>query len=287
MRQILTSCSLSLVFIFYMQLLSAQNGRERILEDLPKIKKTTLLVVLDEVDEVYNEAIKEAIESYWKFMPYKFVSKDELHTLAFDDQYSMLVRNNAKRVVHRVGRTDHIQSNHLAIYQCSRGDNLMNYTGRDALAQYHFKDVMDSDDYGYKLIALLQSMHRYIVWLDKNEITEDNHSKLLEKFCNEHTAKLSGMTLYVTEEDLSEKINDLEKLKKAYQHEIEIVDKATIQEAISKQKADVAFLHIDPRVKNIYILSAQGGEIIYHARTHEWGILKGKDFSNLSKAIEK
>ena len=62
-----------LMLLFGLQIGWAQNGRDRAVEDLKKLKKAELLVVLDDGDEAYNEAIKEAISKYWTFTPYLFI----------------------------------------------------------------------------------------------------------------------------------------------------------------------------------------------------------------------
>ena len=283
----LTHITIPLIFLLISQSAFSQNGRDRAVKDLKKFKGTEMLVVLYDGDELYNTEIKDAVSKYWTITPYSFIPQNELRNYAFEEEYSMLVRNDAKRVIHRVGRTDHIQSNHLAIYVCGKGDNLMNYTGQNALSQIHFKDINDTESYSYKLKALVQHMHEYLSFLEEKKITEDNHAKELRLFNTQEVKKLSGMTLYILKEELPEKLNDLEKLRKFYEHEVEIVGKEEIQAAIATQNGNVAFLHLDPRIKNLYVISAQGGKILYQAPTQDWGTLKGKDFSTLSRVATK
>ena len=144
---------------------------------------------------------------------------------------------------------------------------------------------MATEAYGYKLTALVQHMHQYLEFLDENKITEDNHAKKLKLFNTQEVSNLSEMVLYILQEELPEKFNDLERLRKHYKYDVEIVGKEEIQAAIATQRADVAFLHLDPRVKNLYIIGAQGGKVFYEAETQEGGTLKGKDFSQLSRTI--
>ena len=285
MRCNLNLFTIPLMLLIGLQLSWAQNGRDRAVKELKKLKDAELLVVLDDDDDAYNEAMKAAVTKYWTFTPFTFIERADLRDYASEDGYAMLVRNNSKRIIKRVGRTDHIQSNHLAIYVCGKGDDLRNYTGQDAVTQFRLKDVMDTEAYEYKLTALVQHMHQYLVFLDENNITEDNHEKQLKLFNTKDVAKLAEMKLYILAEQLPAKLNDPEKLRKSYDYDVEIVGKEQIQAAIATQREEIAFLHLDPRVKTIYVMGAQGGKILYQASTQESGTLKGKDFSQLSRAI--
>ncbi|MEL6673594.1 MAG: hypothetical protein AAFR61_15425 [Bacteroidota bacterium] len=277
----------SLLALLSYPTLTAQNGRLRALEELPKIKGTTTLIVLYPEDEVYNKTITRAIDLYWDFTEVKFVQVDELREYAFDTQYSMLVRNNSERFVQRVGRTDRIQSNHLALYLCGKGDNMMNYTGKDALTQWLFPDVMDTQAFQFKLITIVQSMNNYLNFLDGNKLTEINFERKLDEFTNKQAGELKEMTLYVHEKEVTEKVRDLEKLKKAYGFEVQLVDKEAISKAVFSQDAKVAILHLDPRLRTYYILSAKGGRILLHQEVNERGHLKLKDFAAMAKQIKR
>lgn len=281
MKTILSFCFLLVVAL---SLGFAQNGRTRAVEEWPKIKKTTTLVILYEGQDAYNEKIKDAVEKYWKVTPYQFATTEELLKLSMSKDYSMLVRNDAERFINRVGRTDRIKSNHIALYLCGNGADMRNYPGAEAIAQYQFTDVNNVDEYLYKLTAIIQSMHNYLVFLDTNKITEDNHPKLLKKFDNALANTLHEKTLFLLEEQLSTDLQDLETLKKYYKYEVSIVDKAAIAAAIDAQLPNVAFLHIDPRGKTLYVLSAEGGRIMYEAETVIPGHLTAGDFSALSRA---
>lgn len=280
MKTIISFCCL---LVLSLSVGFSQNGRTRSVEEWPKIKKTTTLVILYEGQDAYNEKIKEAIEKYWTITPYQFATTEELLKLSMSKDYSMLVRNDSERFINRVGRTDRIKSNHIALYLCGNGADMRNYPGAEAITQYHFTDVNNVDEYLYKLTAIIQSMHNYLVFLDTNKITEDNHPKLLKKFNNALANTIHEKTLFVLEEQLSTDLQDMETLQKYYKHEINIVDKAAIAAAIDAQIPNVVFLHIDPRGKNLYVISAEGGKIIYEAETAIPGQLTADDFSALSR----
>jgi len=264
----------------------AQNGRYASLEDFPEVKGSTLLVVLYEGDDLYNNSIKEIIESNWKFTPYQFVDTAELYHISKtkgDEEYSMLVRNNALRLVNRVNGTDKIQSNHLAIYLLDKGNDMRNYTGKDALTQFQCKDVRNTQEYYHILPAMVKYMQLYLQHVDEKKPTEDNHEKLLRVFNNAHTQKLANYTLYIDQDDMPEDL-EITKLREVYTDSIAVVEKSVIQEAVKNGKENTAFLHLDPRVKQITIMDAATGEVLYLTRTVSSGELQDADFKKMSKA---
>ena len=264
----------------------SQNGRTRALEEYPAFKNDSLLVVLYPGQEAYNQVVQETFERYWKFMPYRFLPVEKLPDYASNERYSMLVRNDAERFVGRVTGTDRIRSNHLAIYPCGLGADLSNYNGARAITQYHFSDINDTSAYLFKLPALIQSMQHYLYFVEENKPTEDTHEKLLAEFCNAEAAALAKRTLYLLPEQLPDNLATQEMLDKYYIHDAELTDKATIAQAISAQRADVAFLHIDPNKSNLYVLGADGGKILYWSTTSSYGEVRNKDLKRLSKAVQ-
>ncbi len=264
----------------------SQNGRTRALEEYATFKNDSLLVVLYPGQDAYNQVMQQTFERYWKFMPYRFLPAEKLPDYASDERYSMLVRNDAERFVGRVTGTDRIRSNHLAIYPCGLGADLSNYNGARAITQYHFADINDTSDYLFKLPALVQSMQHYLYFVEENRPTEDTHKKLLEEFCNDSVPSLAKRTLYLLPGQLPDNLATQEMLDKYYLHDAELTDKATIAQAIAAQRPDVAFLHLDPRQANLYVIGADGGKILYWRKTSRYGELRHKDLKQLSKAVD-
>lgn len=264
----------------------AQNGRYASLDDFPEVKNSTLLVVLYEEDDLYNDNIREIIETHWKFSPYQFVDTAELYEITKikdDKEYSMLVRNNGQRIVNRVNGTDRIQSNHLAIYLLDKGSDMRNYTGKDALTQFQMKDVRNTMEYFHKLPAFIKYMQHYLNFVDEKKPTEDSHPKLLKAFNSSLTSKLADYTLLVEAESV-EGMLEMEDLSKVYEYSVEIVEPVRILTAVNNEEEKTAFLHLDPRVKQITIMDAASGEILYLARTERNGELNSIDFRRIAKA---
>jgi len=264
----------------------AQNGRYASLDDFPEVKNSTLLVVLYEEDDLYNDNIKEIIETHWKFTPYQFVDTAELYDITKgkdDKEYSMLVRNNGLRLVNRVNGTDRIQSNHLALYLLDKGSDMRNYTGKDALTQFQMKDVRNTFEYFHKLPAFIKYMQLYLHFVEEKKPTEDNHVKLLKAFNSANTQKLTDYTVLVEEDYVKDNL-EIEDLSEAYTYPIEIVEQVRILSAVKNEEEKTAFLHLDPRIKQITVMDAASGEILYLARTETSGELSATDFKKMRKA---
>lgn len=281
----------TLIFIalvcLYSLPLVGQNGRYSSLKDFSKVKNSTLLVVVDVDDPLYSQSIKEIIDSSWTFMPYQFVDSAGLYEISKkkeDKDYSILVRNKAQRIVNRVNGTDIIQSNHLAIYLMDKGSDLRNYTGKDALTQFHFKDVKNTFEYFHKLPACIKYMQLYLQFIEEKKPTEDNHPRLLKEFNAAHTALLKDYRLYLEQSPLLEELS-VESLKEVYPYEIEIVEQEKILQAVQNETEKTAFVHLDPRVKQITVMDAASGEILYLARTDVTGELNFGDFKKIARQI--
>ncbi|MEL6250544.1 MAG: hypothetical protein AAFR87_00930 [Bacteroidota bacterium] len=277
---------LAFLLIFGACQLSAQNGRYASLEDFPEVKSSTLLVVLYEDDDTYNDKIKEIVESHWTFTPYQFVDTAELYEISKnkgDQEYSMLVRNNSFRLVRRVNGSDKIQSNHLALYLMDTGSDMRNYTGKDALTQFQMKDVRNTLEYFHKLPALIKYMQLYLKHVEEKSPTEDTHGKLLRDFNSQNTQKLKDYTLLIDKEELGDLMNP-EEIAEIYGHKVEVVEAAVILAAVHNEEEQKAFLHLDPRIKQITILDAANGEVLYLQRTDTTGELNKADFKKLGRA---
>ncbi|RMG24137.1 MAG: hypothetical protein D6730_13120 [Bacteroidetes bacterium] len=263
---------------------AAQIGQEHACAKIHEIANTTTLVVLDE-DSLYNSLIHYAVDSFWTLTPVKYIPRDDLPLYEGDKGYSMLVRNNSIRVVHRAGRrTSSIKMNDLGLYLCDQGA-LENYLTRDALVAVPFRNLMDTEAYAHKLIGLVQSMQAYAAFLKEQNISPNKFEKALKTYKTRYLKELMYRKLLICEDDLPEKLRDLKKLKKVYKFEVEIVDKARMADAIKRQDMEVAFFHIHPRQREYYIMDARGGRLMYAAKVIDYGELKLKDFAALFNTI--
>ena len=276
-------------FIFLLSclpiLVLSQNGGRLAFEKFPTIKKTTLLVVLPEGDEAYNAAILKGVQENWTLMPTEVISVTELPNYGRNQQYSMLIIDNSERIRHTVDGDDIIRRNHIALYHCNRGEYLKAYGGKEAVTQWAFEDVTDTESYVYKLSALIQASHNYLTFLDTAKATEDSHNKKLDVFRNHQADRLKGMTILVNPGELPENLN-IASIQSAYPYPIESANPEAIQSAIEERDASKAFLHFGPNYEDIFAISTDSGTILYHARPTERLQLRAQDFRAMKAVVD-
>lgn len=57
-----------------------------------KLKETTLLVAIDDEKSAIDQALMNAVNTYWKYTPYKFIKSSEIEKNCSDPSYSFLVK---------------------------------------------------------------------------------------------------------------------------------------------------------------------------------------------------
>ena len=264
--------------------LSAQEGGRLAFKQFPDLQATTTLMVLYDNAPAYNEALRAAVEGHWTVTPFTFIPEKDLAKYASDAKYSMLVRDNSEKSHTRVSGTTVIRRNHLALYVCGKGAKLSYYGGKDAVAQFEFADILAEGSYAVKVPALVRAMHQYLVFLGTEKITEDNHDRKLDYFRNAQASQLSGMTLYILDQDLPAALRNPARILEAYPHDFEIVSEALYKQAIAEARADVALLHLGPQAEDIYVVTPLGAPL-YHAHPGLREGLEIDDFSALASRV--
>lgn len=274
------------IFICLIPLLvMSQQGGRLAFEGFPTIKKTTMLVVLPEGDDAYNQAILKAVNTYWELMPVEAISIVDLEEYGRNEAYSMLVLDNSERIRHTVDGDDVIRRNHLALYHCNRGEYLKAYGGKEAVTQWAFFDVSETDAFNYKLTGLIQAMHNYLTFLDTAGVNEDTHNKKLDVFRNYQADQLKEKTLLVNPEDLPEGLT-IEAIQAAYAFDLQKASRKDIQAALDSQDPSKAFLHTGPDYSDLTIISTREGTILYQSKPTERLQLRVQDFQSMKATIE-
>lgn len=266
--------------------LRAQAARGKGAENFSWFNNTTTLIVLDDTISAYNIKVEDAIRKYWDITPVKFISRSELDDYLGTKNFSMLLRNNSERTIRRVRQNLTIRNNEIGLYLCYR-HVLTDYLPADAITYIKVKDVDAYSDYLYKLEGLIQTMQDYLKnFLDKRKITRDNIDQEEEQFFNQYRWRLKEVNLFIRAEDLPEGI-DKDNIQKYYRHNVSVVTPEEIEQAIASQEMGVAYLHVYPRAKQIQIISAKGGQVLYSAPAITYGEFHRRDLSRISKAVNK
>ena len=245
-----------------------------------------MLVVLKEGDDAYNAALLKGVQENWTLMPTEVIPVTDVPKYARNEQYSMLIIDNSERIRHTVDGDDVIRRNHLALYHCNRGEYLKAYGGKEAVTQWAFADVIDTETYTYKLTGLIQAMHNYLTFLDTAQATEDTHNKKLDVFRNYRADQLKGITILVNPAELPENLN-ISSIQSAYTYPIEAASPEEIQTAIEEKDGNKAFLHFGPKYEGIYVITADSGQILYHAKPTERLQLRAQDFRAMKVIVNE
>jgi hypothetical protein len=284
MKQARLWCSLAAGLLFPL-CASAQAGGSNSFLKYPDFRGDTLIVVTDENEPDYSEAVQKSIESYWKLSPFRFMGIEDLKPLMKSEAYAFLIRDNTMKEFQRVDRVDVVQRNHLAIYLSGLGSDLRAYGGKNALAQFQFADVSLTPSYLYKLPALLRAMQSYLAFVDSTKLTEDNYKKKLLAFQTAGVSQLKGATLLMVAEELPEALRDSAALAKAYPLPFRLSDREALAAAIASEQAGAAFLHFEPEYEAFYVISSRG-EIWYYGSPAQRKTFTSAELQALAKAAQ-
>ena len=290
-------------------------------KNISVLKNSTLNVVLNKNDTVnYNPAIKYAIEKYWTFCKYKFISMDEFQETMGDKTMIFLLPN---RYTYNCG-VDELaiinggnHSLHCKVYNIFYL-NLNTKTAvirlpyesakefyalsKNGKKKYHngFSDsyfIANKKDCREMLINIIQ------LWQWENE-TIINHPEFADMkrteiddfLVSQHDVReLKTKTLYVAENSFDVLIENA--ISTIYKYKFEIVPMDSIYKAIKNQDENICYLYNGGRRRDctfsINVYEANGGYRIFSPEppngTSISGIAKYSEdyFTDLMKAIDK
>lgn len=202
-----------------------------------KFMKSTTYIVLDQFTESeYSLKLIEAVKEHWTITPYEIIDKATYKTYVKDRNKSFLTREY-------IAGDEKLVSLSLFMggqrYMDERGVLIANVK----LKHYTATD----DDFLYKLPIFIQNIQWKVqLAVNLGFESKDAYQDYLDK--NKHL--LHSRKLYILNEHLTSKIESLEKLKKYYRHDVRLVNRSVIEDAILTQDTTVAFLSIVAPVKN-------------------------------------
>lgn len=196
---------------------------------------STTYVVMDNNPSVgFNIFIKDAMQKYWKVTPYKIIDHTEFDNMRKDNKNSFLflsVENLTKGdteafydyLVLAMGDTSTMLSNMPEVVNVP-----LSYSG------------VDENEYVNKLGLIVQFIQLHL----KNMKEASNHVFLRKlNYYNKFIKEVKTKTLLVEEEDLSEEVNTIEKIKAIYKYDVKIVSSEEIEKAVEEKRANTVVLH--------------------------------------------
>jgi hypothetical protein len=194
----------------------------------------TCVVLEDDPMSSYNIYIKEAVKSCWKITPYEFITVKDFNVRRLNPAYSFLVITQTNFDKDK----SHGLYNFLNLLQ-GKDVNKLSEMPEICAIPLSFAGVSDLV-YSYKLGAIVSFMQKHA-----QKILEDPSLTLREylKFYNRNIPDLKNKTILVEEDDLSPQISTIERIKKFYTNNIEIVTDDEIIKAIQNKTPDIVILH--------------------------------------------
>ncbi|MBX7240905.1 MAG: hypothetical protein K1X92_04090 [Bacteroidia bacterium] len=267
--------------------LFAQLGNRFASPDGVHIANTTTLIILDNtrngVESAYNNAIRDAVEKYWKLNNYDFKRNSEVDDFIPAEGYSMLIKS-FRQVTNADKFTTQIHSD-ISLLLCNK-DSVSFYGGLDEIVSVNIADVDNPESILYQLPVLVKSIQHYINYISKNGPVDINDfQKKIKVYCTRNKNQVKKHTLYICQEELPGTL-EAGKIKKAYGLPVIITDKKTIEKIIQADTPDAALMHFDPGYKRIWISGIKTGELLYSTIPLKRGLLTEKDFKAIYKAVK-
>ncbi|HHC78513.1 MAG TPA: hypothetical protein ENK46_01430 [Flavobacteriia bacterium] len=278
------------------------------LEDVQKIKKIPLLVVLEDENDgakEYNEALQTAFEKNWNFSKeVKVITKQEFkeyNSKAQNGNYAFF-----KKVIHK---------------------------GDDGFSQIKLKGLITTHDFTIGIVgnkkpvysimyptgipneADFKFMIQQIQYYLQSRVDLKTGKKSKKEMLNElasNAGKIKNKTLLLAKDDLTSKL--LNEIDKIYSYKYKITTKEEIDSAILSNDANIAYIKVVPvgqmtgsngpiKVSKLfhvqYVVDAKDGQVLTYVRPKAFGLggavgaamynskkmLTKKDMTKIVKAI--
>jgi hypothetical protein len=208
----------------------------------------------------FNKTMKFAMKNLWKASKYIFITEEEFEEKKSDAGAYFLFISKMKIVDKETHWLDYLI---LAKGGKAKKADKMPWL---AAIPVSFSNVSEQY-YLYKLPGLVQFLQAHMDYVYNNSpVTE----KSIEEYYNKKTKEIKHGTLYLLQEELTNKVYDMDAIEKIYSGSIKFVEQKDIDEAIRKQDPNVLYLHKVGPEKTVeggfcrkFILAAKGGELLY------------------------
>lgn len=197
-------------------------------------KTKTLVVAQDNPLLDYNVKIKEAVKNTWTLTEYDFITYKEFDEKREDPKYSFLV---VTEVMFSKDKTK-AKYNFLSLLLGGKYRKLKDMPDICSVPLSYVN--VEEEKYVYKLGIILQFIQSHV------KLTRDNpklKSSNIIRYYNKNLKTDRDKILYVIEDELSEQVNTLEKIKKYYPYQVKIVTREEAEKAIDSKEKNVVFFH--------------------------------------------
>jgi hypothetical protein len=232
-------------------------------EEIKQFKASVTCVVLeDDPFSSYNIYIKEVVKDTWKVTPYEFISVKEFNVKRLNPAYSFIVITQTNFDADK----SHGLYNFINLLQ-GKDVNKLAEMPEICAVPLSFAGVSDME-YSYKLGPILAFMQQHA------RLISDDPSLTLRKYLkdyNRNIPDIKNKTIIVEQDDLTPEIATLQRIKKYYSGNIEIVTTEELMSSIENKKPDRIILHkVGPRGDRnsgycfVMLLGIDDGEMYYY-----------------------
>ncbi|MEM6261198.1 MAG: hypothetical protein AAGI38_01725 [Bacteroidota bacterium] len=260
----------------------AQIGGSVGVNRIKKLVERTTLVVLENDDPVYNNAIIKATQLHWNFTPVRYIQREELGKYMPSDDHAMLIRTRRKveyPLRYKVLRQEH---NDVALLLCDE-DSLKDMPGFFEIASIELEGL---EAWTYKLSGLVGAMNSYVTFMHENKADKDVYDKHLKQFTTKRAKELTALNLLVEPALLPDSLKSASSIKLYYPTAASIADQETIQIACDTQDSASAFIHMENKGNYYQVIRCSDGAILYQDDLEDQGILQPIDFQRLAAKVE-
>ncbi len=203
--------------------------------DYDAFKSTKTMVVMD-VNPMsdFNFKIKDVMNEHWSLTEFEFITEQEFENMKGDPAYSFLVTT----VVTFDKDKTKARYKFLSLLLGEDEREIRDMPDLCSVPLSYLR--VDDDSYSYKLDAFVSFIQNHVKLMTENpNLIKAN----VFKYYNKNIKSLKNKTLLLVADDLEPTINTQKKIQKVYPHDVKIVTREEVMEAIERKDPDVVFLH--------------------------------------------
>lgn len=232
----------------------------------------TLLVVLDDGDSPYNRAITEAVKAHWTFSGNpEFIHAHDLAVAPLMPDKTYLLKTTLEN-------PDHQPMTFVTVMQGWKQKKGEVLEGTNAgFKNIPGDQVLASIQCDPEVLAAQQATAMYAVYVKhlQDYLKNVESGKIIDKatadrlYQGRNRLLRDQMKLWIAKDHLDRSLPDAEAVKANYTHEVQVLDRARIMEAVSNQDHEVAVTDLiltgDNKNKHCYkrVFNAGTGELMY------------------------
>lgn len=215
----------------------------------------------DNIMGVWNMAITNAANRFWKISKVNFATPAQFETAKDDPQKSFITES----LTYFNGRKNLGVFKSLSLVLGEKGKTLITMPALgDFIIAYNDTDY---EKYYYKLGLGLMFLQNQMEWRKENKGLNDN--KIINHY-RKAALPTKNKTLYLLKEELAKNVNTLSKIKKYYSGKVVFSTPDEMEDLIRNHDKNALILHVVRPTRTVKglvviksILSAENGEIYY------------------------